>query len=142
MGGVSHGHVAREMEDGQPVYRLTGSVSLENNGGFVQMAFDLDEGGRAFDASGWKGIELDTRGNDELYDLRLRTAQLTRPWQSFRTAFVAPRDWERIRFPFGAFDPHRTDALFDPACLRRLGVLAIGRVFNADVSVRSVAFYR
>lgn len=141
MGGVSRGQITYSAADGDPVCRLTGAVSLENNGGFVQMAFDLAEGGASVDASGWTGLELELRGNGEVYDLRLRTAQLTRPWQSFRTSFVAPQEWAVLHFPFDTFEPHRTDAPFDATALRRVGILGIGRRFTADVSVRSVAFY-
>ncbi|SLN64681.1 CIA30 family protein [Roseisalinus antarcticus] len=141
MGGVSRGQVTREMVGGRQATRLTGAVSLENNGGFVQMAFDLAEDGGPFDASEWDGIELEVRGNDEAYDLRLRTDRLTRPWQSFRADFVAPAEWTLLRFPFESFEPHRTDAPFEPSGLRRVGVLGIGRVFDADVAVSAIRLY-
>jgi len=140
MGGLSTGGLAHEMVKGRSAARLTGQVSLDNNGGFVQMAFDL-AGGRGMDASGVAGIEIETCGNGEAYDLRLRTDRLTRPWQSFRAEFTAPEQWEVIRLPFVHFAPHRTDASFDPAGLRRIGVLAIGRVFEADVAIARIALY-
>lgn len=142
MGGVSHGSLTRTVNSGSTVYRLRGSVSLENNGGFVQMAFDLAGDGASFDASAWTGVAFDVCGNGEDYDVRLRTAQLTRPWQSFRTSIQAPADWTVVRLPFTEFEPHRTDARFDPRTLRRVGLLGIGRVFDADISVRSVALFR
>lgn len=105
------------------------------------MAFDLSGDGKTFDASGWVGIELNVRGNKEIYEIRLRTDQLSRPWQSFRAEFVAPVDWTTLRFPFADFEPHKTEAKFDPARLRRIGVLAIGREFEADVAVTAVRLY-
>ena len=45
MGGVSKGSVADEIVGGCDATVLRGTVSLENNGGFIQMAFDLHEGG-------------------------------------------------------------------------------------------------
>ncbi|WP_050928753.1 CIA30 family protein [Aestuariivita boseongensis] len=139
MGGVSTGHVT--WDDAHQVARLTGEVSLENDGGFVQMAADLSPERGLFDASGFDGIALELRGNGEVYDLRLRTDALSRPWQSFRTEVTAPETWACLHIPFDRFEPHRTDAAFDPARLRRVGILAIGRVFTADVSVRSFGFY-
>ena len=139
MGGVSTGKVTWDADS--KVARLTGDVSLENNGGFVQMAADFADGRQLFDASGYDGVELELRGNGEVYDLRLRTDALTRPWQSFRTDIVAPAEWAVVRVPFTAFKAHRTDANFDASRLRRVGILAIGRVFSADVSVRSFRFY-
>jgi hypothetical protein len=77
-----------------------------------------------------------------VYDLRLRTDQLTRPWQSFRAAFTAPARWTTIRIPFSDVLPHRTEAQFDPARLRRAGILAIGRVFDADIAISGIRLYR
>lgn len=142
MGGVSVGRLETVKIEGRAATRLTGDVSLENNGGFVQMAFDLDAGTDVFDASDWSGIRMTVFGNDEPYDLRLRTDQLTRPWQSFRVAFQAPQRWTEIAIPFAAFGAHRTEAEFDPSRLRRIGILAIGRAFQADIAVSEIGFYR
>ena len=141
MGGVSDGRAQQVTIDGREATRLTGTVSLDNNGGFVQIAFDV-AGGEVFDASGYTGIALDVLGNGEVYDLRLRTDALTRPWQSFRTAFTAPTTWTTVTLPFSAFVPHRTEAAFDAADLRRIGVLAIGREMQADIAVTNVRLYR
>lgn len=140
MGGVSSGRVRREDVAGRPAARLTGAVSLENNGGFVQMASDL--GGGALDASDWSGVEIDVFGNGETYDLRLRTDDLTRPWQSYRTEFTAGPAWETLRLPFDVFEANKTEAAFDPARLRRVGVLAVGRVMQADVAVGGLRLWR
>lgn len=142
MGGVSTGDLRLQDADGCACVRLTGSVSLENNGGFVQMAFDLAEAGAAADPASWDGIEFDLRANSETYEVRLRTTQLERPWQSFRQEFTAGGNWQLLRFSFADFLPHRTEVAFDPAALRRIGILAIGRTFDADISVRAVRFFR
>ncbi|PUB14129.1 CIA30 family protein [Yoonia sediminilitoris] len=142
MGGVSQGELTSGRVQGRTATRLHGQVSLENNGGFLQMAFDLRPDGGAVDVSAWSGIEMDVFGNDETYDLRLRTTQLARPWQSFRATFEAPNVWTALRVPFATFKPHRIDADFDPTGLRRMGVLAVGRIFTADVAVAGVRLYR
>jgi hypothetical protein len=90
----------------------------------------------------WQGIVLDIHGNDQAYDVRLRTTDLTRPWQSFRTQISAAPRWQTLHLPFADFAPHRTQANFEPSRLRRIGILAIGRVFDADVAVAQVGFYR
>lgn len=141
MGGVSNGHLQTCDVLGRAATRLTGEVSLDNNGGFVQMAFDVADGQQVCDASAWTGVEIDVIGNDETYDIRLRTTDISRPWQSFRADFYATRDWETLRIPFSAFHPHKTEAPFDPAKLRRIGILAIGREFSADIAVAAVRFY-
>ena len=114
MGGVSQGQAQRETVAGRDAIRLTGTVSLDNNGGFVQIAFDLDAG-QDFDASAFAGLAFDVLGNGDTYDLRVRTRALSRPWQSFRASFAAPEIWTEVRVPFEALTAHRTDARFDPA---------------------------
>lgn len=142
MGGKSRGKISQERVQGHPATRLRGDVSLENNGGFIQMAFDFLRGGEAFDASGYQGIELGLIGNDEDYELRLRTTDLDRPWQSFRSCFAAPRTWTTRRFAFADLEPYRTDATFDAARLRRCGLVAVGRAFQVDLAVSDIALYR
>ena len=44
MGGVSSGKVAFIREDGRVHAHMTGNVSTENNGGFIQMRLELDDG--------------------------------------------------------------------------------------------------
>jgi hypothetical protein len=141
MGGVSDGALTRETVAGRPALRLRGRVSLENDGGFLQMALNLSPDGGAVDASAWSGIEIDAIGNGETYNLHLRTADLTRPWQSYRLGFEAGPRWRRVRLAFADFAPHRVSAPLDPARLRRIGVVAIGRAFEADVAVGGVRLF-
>lgn len=141
MGGVSAGRMSPAVLDGRPAIRLQGNVSLENNGGFLQIALDLAPDGAAVDASGFAGIAIEVAGNDEDYGLHLRTAELSRPWQSYRAGFTARRGWQEVRLPFSGFVPHRTEMPLDLHLLRRIGIVAIGRVFHADVAVGGLRFY-
>lgn len=141
MGGVSTGQIQTKTIDDRSATQLTGLVSLDNGGGFVQMAFDLSPDGQTIDASNYSGIKITLKGNNEPYDLRLRTDQLRRPWHSFRTEIIAPPQWQTIEIPFESFTPHRTDLTLDTSRLRRFGILAIGRVFEAEVAVSAVSFY-
>jgi len=142
MGGVSQGRVTQAHIVGREALRLTGQVSLDNNGGFLQMAADLAPEGAVMDASGWSGIEMDVLGNGESYDLRLRTDQLSRPWQSYRADLSTTGAWQSHRFHFAEMAAHRTDIPFDPARLRRIGVLAVGRAMDADIAVAGLRLYR
>ena len=141
MGGVSAGTMARESVQGRPAIRMQGQVRLENNGGFVQIALDLARDGGTLDARGWQGIEFDACGNGEVYGLHLRTPDCVRPWQSFRAQFTAGPDWQTHRLPFAAFRPHRIEAALDTGRLRRLGVVAIGRAFAADLAIGGLRLY-
>lgn len=138
MGGVSAGMLALSgMYQGQPVHCMTGNVSLENNGGFVQMAADLPKP----PPEGAKGIRLTLRGNGEQYNIHLRTTALDRPWQSFRSTFTAGQQWREVEFPFVNLEPHRTSARFNPGEVRRIGIVAICRAFEAEVCVAGAAWY-
>lgn len=140
MGGVSQGTMTREVVDGRPALRLRGVVSLENNGGFVQIARDLSPDGALVDASCWSGIEIDVFGNGEAYGVHLRTDASIRPWQSYRQGFTAAPQWQTIRLRFADFVPHRTEAPLDPQRLRRIGLVAIGRAFSADLALGGLRF--
>ncbi|MEP6967938.1 MAG: CIA30 family protein [Pseudomonadota bacterium] len=140
MGGVSKGTIARDAIAGRAVIRMRADVSLENNGGFVQMVLDLSPGGGVVDASAWSGIELDVFGNGEGYGVHLRTDAVTRPRQSYRQIFRAHAEWRSVQLPFDDFVPYRTDILLDTHRLRRIGVVAIGRAFSADVALGGLRF--
>jgi hypothetical protein len=140
MGGVSDGRLVPATLDGRPCLRLSGSVSLENDGGFLQASLDLDPSG-TLDARGWAGIELEVRGNGEGYNLHLRTADTRIVWQSYRAGFVAADRWQTLRLPFSAFRPYRIDRPLDLGSLRRLGLVAIGREMQADVCLARLALY-
>ncbi len=142
MGGVSAGEMVRETVVGRPALRLRGEVSLENDGGFVQIALNLVPGGDVLDASHWTGIAMDVFGNGERYNLHFRTSDVVRPWQSYRADFVATPEWRTVLLPFASFEPHRIEAPLDLSCLRRLGIVAIGRAFTADVAIGRLQFYR
>ena len=142
MGGLSEGTVTREVHAGRRCLRLRGRVRLDNDGGFVQAALDLRPGGALLDASAHAGIRLVVQGNGERYAVHLRSADVRRPWQSYRAGFDTTADWHEVHLPFDAFTPHRLDAPLDTARLRRLGLVAIGRPFDADLRVAELAFYR
>ena len=141
MGGVSSAELTLDSVENRACLRLRGDVSLENNGGFVQAALDL-EGTRAFDASAYQGILLEVYGNDQAYNLHLRTDDVWLPWQAYRAGFQAPVGWHTVRLPFTAFEGYRIGAPLDLEHLKRIAVVAIGKAYKADLCVGSVALYR
>lgn len=135
MGGVSTGKLERVTLDGVRTLHMTGDVSLQNNGGFVQMSLDLAEPGGMLDASGFSGLSLWVMGNNERYNIHLRSPDMTRVWQSWRAEFVVPETWTRLDIPFTRFHPHRTELPVNPARLARIGLVAIGREMRADLAL-------
>lgn len=141
MGGVSCETLTVEESGGRRWLRLTGDVRLENQGGFIQMGVDLAGGGESVDLSDYSGVRLLVRGNGERYGCHLRTTDCVRPWQSYRNEFVAAPAPTALSLSFTAFVPYRVQVPLDPSALRRLGLVAIGRAFAADLAVAEVAFY-
>lgn len=142
MGGVSQASVTHDTVEGRACLRLRGDVRLENSGGFIQAALDLSKSGGTLDASGYRGIRLTVRGNGEPYSVHLRTPDAVRPWQSYRAHFNTTTKWETIDLPFETFAPYRLEASLDTTKLRRIGFVAIGRAFSADLMVAKVSLYR
>jgi len=141
MGGVSHGQLAVEEIDGRSCLRLRGEVRVENNGGFIQAALDL-ETMQVRDASAFDGVFMDVYGNGETYNLHLRQDDMWLPWQAFRTSFTATPGWQTHYLPFAQFQPYKTSAGLKRDRLKRIGVVAIGRAFSADLCVGRIGYYR
>lgn len=141
MGGVSSGTLVAAICQGKPCLHMTGEVSLENNGGFIQASLDLADDG-SLDGGAWRGIEIEVCGNAESYNLHLRTVETRIVWQSYRAAFTASATWQTQQLPFAEFQPHRIDVPLDKRHLRRLGIVAIGRAIQADLCFARIAFYK
>ena len=141
MGGLSNGTLKKNIVDGRQCMRLRGDVSLKNNGGFIQAALDVGSTSAA-NASAYEGIMLEVYGNNEKYSLHLRSKDVWLPWQSYRASFVAPAEWQTVKLPFSAFSGYRIRKPLDLAQLKRIGVVAIGREFAADLCIGQLALYR
>lgn len=141
MGGVSAGRLSRQTRAGRACICLAGEVRTENNGGFIQLALDVDDR-VARRAAEYDGIRLQVVGNAEAYAMHLRTRDLGLPWQSYRAGLVASPAWQTVQLPFERFQPYRTDAPLRVDRLRRIGIVAIGRAFAADICVADLALYR
>ena len=140
MGGVSIGSLSLDKYLGRDCLRMKGQVSTQNNGGFLQIALDLMDD-KNFDASGYDGIILEIAGNNEKYNLHFRTDNLWLPWQSYRSSFVARNEWSSVKIPFKQIIPHRTSSTFRKDKIKRIGLVAIGRNFEADLCVGLVKLY-
>jgi hypothetical protein len=135
MGGVSQG--TARIEDG--VLRLTGTVSTENRGGFIQARTALP-GGLPEDAT---GLRLRVRGNGERYFIHLRTTRTALPWQYFQQGFETGPDWAEVTLPLSGFAPSGrllAEAL-RPGDVRSLGLVAYGRDHLADVSLAAFGVF-
>jgi len=141
MGGVSQGEVFFNQAEESFCHCLIGLVSLENNGGFLQMQLiNLDK--IDVNYADYKGLYIEVKGNNHEYNLHLRTSQLWLPWQSFRQSFLANTKWQRLFLAFDEFESYKTLSKFNPKKIHRLGILAIGEAFESHVCIRNLGLYR
>lgn len=141
MGGISDGQLLTDEIDDQPCVQLRGDVSLENNGGFIQATINLSAPLKK-NLSGYSGLVIDVYGNDEDYNVHLRTTDLRLPWQSYRNTFHAKPGWKTLYLPFSEFIPYRVEMPLDINNLTRIGIVAIGRKFSADLCISKIGFYK
>ena len=133
MGGVSQG--TARLTDENAVH-LTGRVSTENNGGFIQVR-------RRFDTP-WpqdaSQLRLSVKGNGERYYVFLRVPNLARRWYSYRQSFETTSQWTDVALPFDGFTASHAGMppTFDPTEVYSIGIVAYGADFDADLQVRQI----
>lgn len=139
MGGKSSGQVQFENEEGHAHARMTGSVSIANNGGFVQIRMKLQHAA----PENTIGIRLLVRGNDQRYFVHLRTGGTILPWQFYQAGFDVTRTWTEVRLPLTEFKASGPILRNIPraSSLTSIGIAAYGRNHDADISVREIGFY-
>ena len=135
MGGVSEGRADISAE----TIGLSGTVSTENRGGFIQVRTDLVT---PLDA-GSRGVALEARGNGERYFVHLRTRDARRPWHYYQAGFEAGADWAEARLPFEAFRPSGDlpRGTPRPQDITSIGLVAYGRDHAAHLEVRRLRIW-
>lgn len=125
MGGCSHSQPEHMDHVG---LRFTGTVSLENNGGFASIRSKTGQ----WDLRSYKGLKLRLRGDGKDYKLSLRT-DLFFDGVSYQTTFTTEKEtWQEIFLPFEAFLPaHHGVRLTTVAPMDRHYITSFG-LFIAD----------
>jgi transforming growth factor-beta-induced protein len=142
MGGRSSGRL-REAEAG--VVTFSGTLSLENNGGFSQMRRSAR--GRDFD--GASGIEIECRGDGREYNFDVRVSNARMMAGGFQQSFATKDgDWVKVRLPFDKFELYsfgrkvRRAPELDPAKIESIGVtLSDKKAGPFQLDVRSIRAY-
>ncbi len=139
MGGISEGQVEFLAQEGESYAHMTGLVSTENNGGFIQIRTDVAKG--SVDKAA--GVYLKVRGNSQGYFIHLRTSGTVLPWQYYQAGFEVTSDWQIIRLPLPDFKRSGSwlRNTIKPSSIRSLGVLAYGRDHRAEIDVAEIGFY-
>lgn len=141
MGGVSDMRAGYVVEDGSRALRMVGGVSLENNGGFVQVRLPLRTRG-TFDASAYSGIAVEVKSTPGSYYVHLRTRGTLLPWQYYAAEIEPRTEWTRLEIPFDTFVPQSTRLSLNTGQLASIAVVGGNAEFEADISVRRIEFYR
>lgn len=141
MGGISTAQLETDRIAGKDCLRLTGNVTRESNGGFIQMALYFGRNYAEFNGSAYKGVELLVYGNNEDYNVHIRTSECRWYDQSYRKTFFAAPEWQRIRIPWESFSPNNAPETLNAARLQRIAVLGWMREFSADIALAEIALY-
>ena len=143
MGGISEMAVTRIVGDSEPYIRMTGNVSLERNGGFIQIRLKFKESG-GFDASGYSGIRLKVRGKEKGYYLFLRTTYNILPWKFYKSEFTVSDAWRYVDLPFSSFSggDYGGIARLDIRRLKSMSITAYGREFQAELEISEAGLYK
>jgi len=142
MGGISRGSASRDLLATLPCLRLRGEVSLENRGGFIQVALPLGGAKGPLDAGAYRGFRITATGNGRTYSIHLRTTDTRLPWQYYQAPIPTAEGWHEIDVPFAAFRGENLRAPLDPTRLERVAVAAAKWEGAADVAIARIALYR
>ena len=139
MGGVSTGNITFMNENGANFARMTGNVSLENNGGFIQFRRKVTS---HFDKSK-QGLELKMRGNKQQYFVHIRTTGTFLPWQYYHAPFSSNSDWTIVRMPFSMFE--RSSSFLSKEItaknIRSIGIVAFGKDHEVQLDVKQISIF-
>ena len=139
MGGISEGTAQFEDQGTSQFIRLSGEVSTANNGGFIQVRSSV-----VWEAAkGKTGIKLMVKGNGDLYYLHIRSTNTRVPWHYYQKSFQTNSSWTEVRLPFESFI--KSSSLMknqlNHSKIKTIGLVAYGKDYTADVSVKSLEFY-
>ena len=140
MGGLSQGKAIISSDDGIPCYKMTGDVTTENNGGFIQIRTNLRP---SIEVKKYEGIYLKVKGNNQKYSVHVRTPLSIAPWQYYSYSFYLEKKWIEIKAPFNKF---KRSNQYQPKNLseqkiKTLGLVAGFNDFYADICLAEIGFY-
>ena len=138
MGGISDGRVEFNLVDSDVYALLSGNVSTENNGGFIQIRREL----KNIDLSKAKSIRVYARGNNEKYYIFLRTTGTILPWQYYSHEFTVNEEYNEFIMPIKDFKKSGTllAKQVNPKKITSVAIVAYGRDHVAEIYVKELEF--
>ena len=140
MGGLSEGQAQINIVKGIKCYQMTGNVTTENNGGFIQIRTALNP---LINTNQYEGIYIKVHGNNKQYSLHVRTKITLAPWQYYSYTFKTKDEWLEIKAPFKDF---KRSNFYQPKKLLNQKIKSIGLVaafdnFYANICLSEIGFY-
>ncbi len=132
MGGISEGKTALKKDKNKFFLRLEGTVSTENNGGFIQVRKEYE-----IKDNSYKGIRLKARGLESEYYVHVRTKKLFLPWQYYAGKFFVSTEWTNIEIRFEDFTKSNfyQPQKFNSSEIRSIAFVAFGKDFDAQLDI-------
>lgn len=139
MGGVSFGSYQIINEESISFLRLTGFVSLENNGGFIQVRKNL----KNIKNDDFKGIKVKSRGNDTEYFIHIRTKFTLLPWQYYQGKFFVNSEWQEIKLNLSEFKRSGSflPKSINPSTVKSIALVAFGKEHRVNVDLSEIILY-
>ena len=132
MGGISEGKFEILKDKKNNFLRLSGIVSTENNGGFIQIRsnFDVDE-------ENFNGIRIKARGLQVNILFTLGHLFFLLPWQYYSGKFVVSEVWEDHEILFEDFEKSNfyQPSLFSSSDIKSIGFVAFGKNFEPQLDI-------
>ena len=140
MGGISTGSVEFKTIEGEAIAVLTGNVTTENNGGFIQIRRDL----RRVDLDNANSIKLIAKGNNQKYFVFLRTTGTKLPWQYYQSEFTVNENFNEFILPINEFKKSGMlmSNKINPKKITSIGIVAFGRDHYANISIKELEFIK
>ena len=140
MGGISTGGVEFKTIEGEEIAVLTGNVTTENNGGFIQIRRDL----RRVDLDNANSIKLIAKGNNQKYFVFLRTTGTKLPWQYYQSEFIVNESFNEFILPINEFKKSGMlmSSKINPKKITSIGIVAFGRDHYANISIKELEFIK
>ncbi len=139
MGGVSLGRFEILKEKNINFLRMTGKVSLENNGGFIQVRKKVYQSIE----DNIKGIKLISRGNQSDYFIHIRTKFTILPWQYYQLKFKVSNQWETNILNINEFirSGSLLPKVIKPRNIKSIALVAFGREHDVELDIAEIILF-
>ena len=120
---------------------VAGRVSLENNGGFIQVRLPLPIEQQDF--SDFGGIYLRVRGASGSYSVNVRTPENRRPWSYYSAGFDVVDTWKTVYIPWNQFQGQNTAGQSpDTSSITSIAIVAGNTAFEPELFLSEIGTYR